>query len=192
MTVDIAGVSRTLTGRLSAELTDLIRIAAFVLGADGAVGRGKLDDADGGQNWQRHFRFVIAVETPSFWSQPDVTLALEETLGFLSQDAYAFEFQPLAGQKGRRKTAGEQLVFSAQDGKPFLSWDHIDEISLFSGGLDSFAGAAELMLTQKRGTILVTHRSAPKMWATQTGLIEDLRDLAQRHFCPAPAHVASR
>jgi hypothetical protein len=140
MTVDIAGVSRTLTGRLSAELTDLIRIAAFVLGADGAVGRGKLDDADGGQNWQRHFRFVIAVETPSFWSQPDVTLALEETLGFLSQDAYAFEFQPLAGQKGRRKTAGEQLVFSAQDGKPFLSWDHIDEISLFSGGLDSFAG----------------------------------------------------
>jgi hypothetical protein len=42
MTVDIAGVSRTLTGRLSAEFTDLIRIAAFVLGADGAVSRGTL------------------------------------------------------------------------------------------------------------------------------------------------------
>jgi hypothetical protein len=190
MTVDIAGVSRTLTGRLGAEFTDLIRIAAFVLGADGAVSRGKLDDADGGQNWQRHFHFVVAVETPSFWSQPDVTLALEETLGFLSQDTYAFEFRPLAGQKGRTKKIGEQLVFSGQDGQPFLSWDHIDEISLFSGGLDSFAGAADLILAQKRGTILVTHRSASKMWATQTGLLEDLRALAQQNGGRAPAHVA--
>lgn len=190
MTVDIAGVSRTLTGRLTAEFTDLIRIAAFVLGADGAVSRGKLDDADGGQNWHRHFRLVVAVETPSFWSQPDVTLALEETLGFLSQDTYAFEFQPLAAPKGRKKKVGEQLVFSGQDGKPFLSWDHIDEISLFSGGLDSFAGGADLILAQKRGVILVTHRSASKMWATQTGLLEDLRALAQQNGSRAPAHVA--
>lgn len=191
MTVDIAGVSRALTGRLSDRFTDLIRIAAFVLGADGAISRGRLDDADGGKKWHRAFRLVVAVEDPSFWNQPDVVNALEETLSFLSQDTFAFEFQPLVAQKRRKKKAGEQLVFSAQDGKPFLQWDHIDEISLFSGGLDSFAGAAELILGQKRSTILVSHRSATKMWATQRDLVEDLRRLAAKNDgCRAPEHVA--
>jgi hypothetical protein len=190
MTVDIAGVSRALTGRLSANFTDLIRLGAFVLGADGAVSRGGLDDADGGKKWHRHFRLVVAVEDPSFWNQPEVTLALEETLGFLSQDTFAFEFQALVAQKGRKKKVGEQLVFSGQDGKPFLPWEHVDEISLFSGGLDSFAGAADIVLGQKRGAILVSHRSATKMWATQKGLVEDLRGLAQTHSCRAPEHVA--
>lgn len=190
MTVDIAGVNRALTGRLGANLTDLIRIAAFVLGADGAIRRGELDDADGGKKWHRHFRFIVAVEDPAFWSQPEVTLALEETLGFLSQDTFAFEFQALVAQKGRKKKGGEQLSFSQQDGKPFLPWDHIDEISLLSGGLDSFAGAADLIFAQKRSTILVTHRSATKVWPIQKGLVDDMRGLAQTHGARAPEHVA--
>jgi hypothetical protein len=190
MTVDITGVSRALMGQLSARFTDLIRIAAFVLGADGAVSRGKLDDADGGKKWHRAFRLVVAVEDPSFWNQTEVTTALEETLSFLSQDNFSFEFQPLVSQKGRKKKAAEQLVFSTQDGKPFLPWDHIDEISLFSGGLDSFTGAAELIFDQKHGTILVSHRSGTKMWATQKDLVADLRALAQKHSVRAPEHVA--
>lgn len=190
MTVDIAGVSRALTGQLSSRFVDLIRLAAFVLGADGAVSRGDLDDADGGKKWHRHFRFIVAVEDPAFWRQPDVTLALEETLGFLSQDTFAFEFQPLVATKGRKRKVGEQLVFSGQDGKPFLPWDHIEELSLFSGGLDSFAGAADLVFREKRGTILVSHRSASKMWATQKWLVEALRDRSQRQGSRAPEHVA--
>lgn len=190
MTVNIAGVSQALTGQVSAHFTDLIRLAAFVLGADGAVSRGKLDDADGGKKWHRAFRLVVAVEDPSFWNQTEVTTALEETLSFLSQDTFSFEFQPLAAQKGRKKKTGEQLVFSTPGGKPFLPWDHIEEISLFSGGLDSFAGAADLVLGQKRGSILVSHKSATKMWATQSGLVEDLRTLAQQHNVRAPEHVA--
>jgi DNA-binding response OmpR family regulator len=190
MTVDIAGVSQALTGQLSARFTDLIRLAAFVLGADGAVSRGKLDDADGGKKWHRAFRLVVAVEDPPFWSQTEVTTALEETLSFLSQDTFSFEFQQLNAQKGQKKKIGEQLVFSTPGGKPFLPWNHIEEISLFSGGLDSFAGAAELILRQKRGTILVSHRSATKMWATQSGLVEDLRSLAQSNNARAPEHVA--
>lgn len=190
MTVDIAGVSQALTGQLSTRFTDLIRLAGFVLGADGAVSRGKLDDADGGKKWHRAFRLVVAVEDPSFWSQTEVTTALEETLSFLSQDTFSFEFQPLTAQKGRKKKVAEQLVFSTPGGKPFLPWDHIEEISLFSGGLDSFAGAADLVLGQKRGSILVSHKSATKMWATQSGLVEDLRALAQQHSVRAPEHVA--
>jgi len=190
MTVGIAGVSQALTGQLSTRFTDLVRIATFVLGADGAIDRGRLDDADGGKKWHRAFRLVIGVEDPSFWSQPDVTTALEETLSFLSQDTFAFEFQTLASQRGHKKKVGEQLVFSTPGGKPFLPWDHIEDISLFSGGLDSFAGAAELIFGQKRGTILVSHRSATKMWATQAGLVEDLRALAPKHGARPPEHVA--
>jgi len=37
-----------------------------------------------------------------------------------------------------------QLAFlPAGDGRTFVSWDQVDEVLLFSGGMDSFAGAAE-------------------------------------------------
>lgn len=188
MSVDIAGISRKLTGQVTPEFTDLIRIAAYVLGGDGAVSRGRLDDTDLGEKWHRQFRFVVPVESLAFWSRPETSLALEETLGFLSDDTYTFEFRQLAPKKKGR--SGEQLTFSRQDGKPFLPWEHIEEISLFSGGLDSFAGAADLVLGQKRNVILVSHRSAPKMWNTQHTLVDDLRSIAQAHGCRSPEHVA--
>jgi 7-cyano-7-deazaguanine synthase in queuosine biosynthesis len=183
MTVDIHGIDSALTGRLSAPFVDLIRIAALVLGVDGAVTRGRLTDDDSGERWHRRFRLVVGVDDPSFWNQQELRRALEETLGFLSQDTFVFEFQH------RQKEKPHQLVFSRSDGKSFLPWDHIDEVSLFSGGLDSFAGAAELILERKRGTVLVSHLSASKTRHTQTSLVEDLRTLAKANGCPAPVHV---
>ncbi|MBK8482444.1 MAG: hypothetical protein IPL40_14975 [Proteobacteria bacterium] len=73
------------------------------------------------------------------------------------------------------------------DGAPFLSWDHIDEVALFSGGLDSLAGAAELALGGKKNVILVSHRSASKTWAIQRQLITDLQGLSKGW---GPDHVA--
>lgn len=182
MTVEIEGIAAALTGRLRPQFADLIRIAALVLGADGAAGRGRIDD-DNIDRWMRRFRIVIGVDDPSFWSQQAVQGALEETLSFLSQDSFSFEFQH------RRSRPVRQLVFSQPGGEPFLPWDQVQEVALFSGGLDSFSGAADLVLTKRVGAILVSHRSSPKVLKTQTTLVKELQKVAQAEGCHPPIHV---
>lgn len=180
--VDIGGICEKLTGRLAPEFRDLLVIASYVLAGDCAVVRGDRRDPDLNAKWHRQFRFVVGVECPDLWSTPQMRELLEQTLGFLSDDSYTFDFQPA------KRTAPEQLTFSANDGAPFLPWDHVDEVALFSGGLDSLAGAAELVLGQgKKNVILVSHRSASKTWKIQRELVNDLQGLSKAW---GPDHVA--
>jgi hypothetical protein len=50
-----------------------------------------------------------------------------------------------------------------------------EEIILFSGGLDSFAGSIEELVANGKSIALVSHRSATKMASAQTRLIDELR-----------------
>lgn len=184
ISIDIDGIVAALSGKLSSRFNDLIRIAGFVLAADGAVLRGRNNEDDDGEKWHRHFRFVIGVDDPSFWNTTGIKDPLEATLGFLSQDTFRFEFVP-CGQKRPR-----QLMFAGPQGEPVLPWENVQEISLFSGGLDSFAGAADLIFAQKRNAMLVSHRSATKAIAVQNGLVDDLSRLARLEGCPVPQHVS--
>ncbi len=179
--VDIGGISEKMTGRVSPQFRDLIVIASYVLAADSAVLRGDRRNPDLNAKWNRRFRFVVGVECVDLWSTSQMRDLLEQTIGFLSDDSYTFEFKPA------QRIAPEQLTFSANDGAPFLPWDHIDEVALFSGGLDSLAGAAELVLGEKKNVILVSHRSATKTWAIQRQLIADLQGLSKAW---GPDHVA--
>jgi len=183
LTVDVAGITSALTGRLTPELRDLVLIASYVLAADQAVPRGTADDTDLGDKWRRGFHFVIGVECPSLWSSPAMTDLLQRTLGYLSDDYYTFEFQ----QGGIRPC--EQLTLSTPKGEPILSWDHVQDVVLFSGGLDSLGGAVEQFLRDKRSIILVSHRSADKVYGTQRYLINALREFAPDRTLP---HVGIR
>lgn len=173
LTVDIAGISEKLTGRVPPAFKDLILLASYVLAADSAFKRGDRHDADLNAKWHRRFRFVVGVECLDLWSTPQMRELLEQTIGFLTEDSYTFEFKPAT------TTDPEQLTFSTHDGRPFLSWDHVDEIVLFSGGLDSLTGAAEQILEAKKNVILVSHRSASKVWKIQRELVDDLRGLSK-------------
>jgi len=178
LTVDIAGITETLTGRVPPAFRDLILIASYVLAADQAVKRGDADDTDMGKKWRRTFRFVIGVECPDLWTAPEMAQLLVRTLGFLSDDYYTFEFQ-----QGTIRPH-EQLSLANPKGEPFLSWDHVEEVVLFSGGLDSLAGAVEQFVRDKRSVILVSHRSATKTVKTQRDLISDMRELAPDRVLP--------
>ncbi len=188
LSVDISGIDKTLTGKVPAEFRDLIRIATYVLAADSAIRRGKPEDADLGESWHRRFHFVVGVERPKVWQAPEMRQLLEETLGFLSDDTFVFDFVP--GKPAAPSKKHEQLTFSVPDGKTFLPWGHIDEVMLFSGGLDSFAGAVEEILVAKRNVILVSHNSATKTWQTQRTLARELGQLARVAGTGAPEHVA--
>lgn len=167
--VGTTDITDALTGRMPPQFNDLLRIAAFVLAADGAVKRGSATDVDLGDRWHRSFNFVVGVECPEFWRDETTTAALVKAASFVSGDDYTFEFQPLA----RREK--EQLSLCRSSGAPMEPWDNVGSAVLFSGGMDSLAGAVQALAADNRAVMLVSHRSAPKTNRVQDELVAELR-----------------
>ncbi len=133
--LQIADISRRLLANIPDVLVDLLEVASYIYAADSAVPRGGTTDAKMGARWRRKFRFVIPVRLPDLWSSDAVSSALVETLSFLSEDDYEFEFRPLKNPP----TVTNYFEFPDAEGTAFTP----DEVILFSGGLDSFAGTVE-------------------------------------------------
>jgi 7-cyano-7-deazaguanine synthase in queuosine biosynthesis len=96
---------------------------------------------------------------------PAVTQTLIDTLSFLSEDDFAFDFAPLevAPRAATYLDLGPSAGFVPSD------------VILFSGGLDSLAGAVEALAAQNRKVALVSHRSVAKVASAQRALVQDLR-----------------
>jgi hypothetical protein len=182
--LEIEDISRRLLANISDVHADLLEIASYIYAADSAITRGGKTDSQLGALWRRKFRLVIPVRQPQLWSSDRVIAAFVETIGFLSDDDYEFDFCllknpppvesyfPLSGAKDARFTP--------------------DEVILFSGGLDSFAGAVEELVAHGKKVALVSHRSASKIVGAQKYLIDQLRNRfgADRIFhIPVWAHL---
>lgn len=155
---------------------DLLEIAAYVYCADQVVTRGGKTDPKMGASWRRHLRFHIPVRRPDVWESSEVSQSLVSTLNFLSDDYYSFSFQKL----GKPPPLAQYLEGM---GDPTLE---PESIVLFSGGLDSLAGAVQEAIVEEKQVILVSHRSAQKIHSKQLNLIEALG----RHCSgPCPIHV---
>jgi 7-cyano-7-deazaguanine synthase in queuosine biosynthesis len=165
--LEIKDISRRLLANLSDVHADLLEIASYIYAADSAISRGGQTDSHLGARWRRKFRFVIPVRQPGLWSSDPLAPALVETISFLSDDDYEFEFRPL------EKPLPVESYFSlsgAEDAK-FAP----NEVLLFSGGLDSFAGTVEELVAHSKKVALVSHRSASKITEAQNHLIGQLR-----------------
>lgn len=184
ISIDFEGVDKTLGGEMSPRFFDLIRIATMVLGADGAVRRGALEDEDD-RHWRRSFEFVIGVEDLEFWRHSGVDADLAGTLGFLSQDSFAFHFV-----KRQKTPVVKQLRFSAGDGTTFVPWDNVSSVSMFSGGLDSFTGAADTIFNEGGAPLLVSHRAATKVTHRQERLFHGLQELANQSGARQPHRLS--
>lgn len=174
----ITDVSRRLSSNVPDVLTDIVEIATYVYCADQLITRGGEGVANTGANWRRNFIFHIPVRLSALWSSTAITDALQKTLGSLSDDTYDFRFSQM-----RNPAALQQyLEFGDDESAP----QSIDEVLLFSGGLDSLGGAVQEAVVDRRRTALVSHRSTPKIFARQKQLLAGLRQL-----CTAspPLHV---
>jgi Queuosine biosynthesis protein QueC len=163
----IADISRLLLANIPDVLVDLLEVASYIYAADSAIPRGGRIDAQMGARWRRKFRFVIPVRLPDLWSSDSVLSALVETLSFLSEDDYELEFGPLENPPA----VANYFEFPDAEGTAFTP----DEVILFSGGLDSFAGTVEELVAHGRKVALVSHRSASKIAGAQKHLIDQLR-----------------
>ncbi|MEP9390584.1 7-cyano-7-deazaguanine synthase [Mesorhizobium sp. KR9-304] len=158
----IADISRAMVSNVPDLLLDLLEIAAYVYCGDQRAQRGGEKLRNAGTDWRRDLLFVIPVRCLDVWSSAELRQELEATLGFLSDDAYEFEF--IAAEAPLAEAA---LYFSELSEGAFDA----DEIALFSGGLDSFAGATDSIVCEGRRTVLVGHHSAGKVLAVQKALI---------------------
>jgi 7-cyano-7-deazaguanine synthase in queuosine biosynthesis len=165
--LQIEDISSRLLARLPDVHVDLLEIASYVYAADSATYRGGRSDAQMGKRWRRSFHFVIPVRLPELWSSKSVTSALVETLCFLSDDQYKFEFRRLDDPP----ELATYFEFPDSGEAAFTP----DEVILFSGGLDSFSGTVEEIVANGKKVALVSHRSAAKIASAQKHLVEDLK-----------------
>src|ERR1035437_1290307 len=85
--------------------------------------------------WRRHFVFRIPVRKQGFWNRGEVQKVLRETLEFLSDDYFDFEFVA-----GKGAPMMQEYFPKLVPGGP---GEGVEGVVLFSGGLDSLAGAVE-------------------------------------------------
>ncbi len=157
---------KRLAGAEPQRLTDFVEIASYVFAADRNTSRGPLWDPGFGGEWRRSFLLVIAVRDLAFWRQPDVKETLHETLGFLSEDWWGFEFVENLDPVQLQDYLGlKEHEVDASGGT---------SIVLFSGGLDSLAGAVQELVHGNRHVVLVSHRNLPKVGDRQAKLAEGL------------------
>lgn len=181
VTLRIEDIHSKMFGTVPTKFHDLLEIATYVYSADQVILRGA-DDVDSfGDGWRRDLHFVVPVRNPDFWNGEEVKNALTSTLGFLSDDNYAFSFVKLEQDHSFQ----DYLEFNdAQTmyGKP-------EQVVMFSGGLDSLAGALDEVLGQRRRVVLVTHKATPKL-NNRHKTLQDL--LAQKAGGNAPHQISVR
>lgn len=118
---------------------DLALLAAAVTAADTRVERG----VDGQDGWTRELELCLPMREHEVWI--DLTPLLERTLNFLTGDRWTLAFRPRVASAA---TILQPITQTLSD-KP-------TSVCLFSGGLDSFIGAVDLLAQEER-VLLVSH-----------------------------------
>lgn len=153
----------------------------YAYAADQAFPRGGDKDAAFGARWRRPLHLTVPVRQPERWDDPRVRRPLAAALSFLSEDEYCFDFVP------RKRPTSSQRYLSFSDER-FAGV--VDEVLLFSGGLDSLAGAATLAAAGRQA-LLVNHRSTPKAAPVLRHLVRELGLRGRRPLLlPVRAHKA--
>ena len=164
----ISRLRRSLITSLPDKAIDLIEIAAFVYAIDASVSRGGPVDQRMGAKWHRRFLVELPVRDLALWSNPDVQRDLEKTLMFLSGDGFEFTFTQL--DVGKIIEPNRYFDFGEES-----SWSP-DTVMMFSGGLDSFAGALEEIVERRNKVALISHFSASKVAPVQSKLAKALAE----------------
>lgn len=132
----------------SQQSLDLLYISLGVFAADRLCLRD--DSIDG---WSRELTIYIPVLEYDIWQNAKSTL--EEMLGFLSGDKWSFVFRK------REQTENEKVKYKKWEKAKNAAKDY-DQLCMFSGGLDSFIGAIDLLESENKKTLFVSHYGGGK------------------------------
>lgn len=124
---------------------DLLVLSITAFAADLRINR-SVDSQDG---WTREIDLYVPVSDVGLWEQQRPLLV--GALGFLTGDRWRFFFRP---RPSRMETIAPEAKKNAQ--LPYQT----NMVCLFSGGLDSFIGAIDLIESGPRPLLLGHHKSA--------------------------------
>lgn len=137
---------------------DLLMFASVCYTADKQVSREYAVD-----NWTREFEIELPVSNPDQWS--DAAPDINEMLAFLTGDVWRWSFRAL-------DTDLFQPGKHWRPQQPFLA----NAVHLFSGGLDSLAGAVDGLAQFKRSRLLlIGHHDGAGPGRAQQSLFEGLQ-----------------
>lgn len=125
------GFSELLFKSLPPRFADWLDIALFVYLADRASLRRSKQRPDYPDQWGRRIRLRLPVREPALWNSPRVEERLRALLAWMTDDAWELDF---IGRPRGPEATEQEFLFEWLGTKP-------RRVCLFSGGLDSFAGA---------------------------------------------------
>ncbi len=147
---------------------DLLLLATILYVGDTSVPRGRADVY--GTKWYRDLTYWVPVSDPAHWQS--LSTELEELLTQLSGDArIRLNFLP----RVKPLAASSYLAFPPTD----AGFQGASTVVLFSGGLDSLAGAVRELVAGSP-PLLVSHRSVPIRVTAQELLNKELRNRFKR------------
>ena len=153
---------------LPPRVIDLLQIAAYVFCADRMANRGERSSINNA-SWSRSFEFHVPVLDYDFWTNASVKLALNNALTFMTGDR-KYDFVFVKSNKNPAEVENRQYSIFTGEQKNFDG-----DVMLFSGGLDSLAGAIQrLNEFCDRTLCVVSHRSNKTVTHTQNALIQSL------------------
>jgi hypothetical protein len=158
--IQVEGLEAKLVGRFRPISRDLLDIAYSVYAADRMVQRSSTDID--GRGWHREIFVRIPVRSAEWNSTAGYELV--ETLNFLTDDTWHFEFVRPRGADRTQQPLIEDLPYRDRTC-----------VILFSGGLDSLAGAVLDVVDSAHRPLLLSHRSHAILDARQRDLVARLR-----------------
>lgn len=137
---------------------DLLIVAAHVHAADTRISRFTQSQ----DSWTREIRLVVPVSDPNRWNNAAGTLKC--ILEFLTGDRWSVGFRSRSDRFASIITSQTTLLPTT-----------FDEVSLFSGGLDSLIGAIDL-LENRRTPLLISHAGDSASSDAQNKLFAKLKN----------------
>ena len=155
-------------------IIDLLHIAAYVFCADRCANRGERSSLSN-SGWSRNWVFEVPVLDYDFWAASNVSNALAAALVFMTGDK-SFEFRFSKATAEPLKSEDYQMdLFSNNELN--VEFGNKMDVMLFSGGLDSLAGAIDRLNSfPDRQLCLVNHMSNNRTIRTQRNLIAKLKE----------------
>lgn len=138
---------------------DLFHLAVAAFSADTCISR----DADSQDGWSRDIMLYVPVSDPSVWGLQ--TQLVEEMLRFLTGDRWSIRFRD-------RPMGFPTIEVPREEGSDRCE---PNVVSLFSGGLDSFIGAIDI-LSSGESPLLVGHYKSGDVSTPQRQSAEYLKD----------------
>lgn len=141
---------------LSAQGSEIINLGVSVYTGDQLVSRSR----NAYDAWSRNYKLHLPVKDFDKWEM--VKPEIEEMLSFLSGDKWGLVLR----QSNLDETIEQQTV---------LEYNRVDAVTLFSGGLDSFIGASDLLKSNMNLALVGHHKSQGYENKTQNQLTSSLK-----------------